>query len=61
MIDMKIGPDARTWTAADDIEEDWGKTCFRHLQTTNSFKCVRFRIKTDSVNLVLGTPVEQAM
>jgi hypothetical protein len=31
VIDMKIGPDERTRTAVDDIEEDWVKTCFRHL------------------------------
>lgn len=56
MIDMKIGPDERTWMAVVDIDEDWVKTRFRHLQTTNSFKFVRFRIETDRVNLVLGTP-----
>lgn len=57
MIDMKIGSDERSWTAVNDIEEDWVRTCLRHLQTTSSSKCVRFRIKTDTVNLFLGTPV----
>ena len=55
MIDIKIGTDEQSCSKLSEIHPHWLRSRFRHLQSQQSAKCIRIRINTNNVKLVLAT------